>query len=84
MQGRETEILRREAETDLREKNPDFDDIRNSDEFQDWANLQPESIKDWIFSNPSDATLASRALDLFKKYIGFDVQQVTQPKSNSI
>ena len=83
MQNRETEILKREAEKDLREKHPDFDDIRNSDEFQDWANLQPESIKDWIFNNPNDATLASRALDLFKKDIGLDVQQVTQPKSNS-
>jgi len=78
MQGRETEILKREAEKDLREKHPDFDEIRNSDEFQDWADLQPESIKDWIFNNPSDATLASRALDLFKKDIGLE-----QPKSNS-
>ena len=82
MQERETEILKREAEKDLREKHPDFDEIRISDEFQEWANLQPESIKDWIFNNPSDATLASRALDLFKKDIGL-VQQVTQPKSNS-
>ena len=78
MQGRETEILKREAEKDLREKHPDFDEIRNSDEFQEWASLQPESIKDWIFNNPSDATLASRALDLFKKDIGLE-----QPKSNS-
>ena len=78
MQGRETEILKREAEKDLREKHPDFDAIRDSDEFQDWASLQPESIKDWIFNNSSDAILASRALDLFKKDIGLE-----QPKSNS-
>jgi hypothetical protein len=78
MQNRETEILKREAEKDLREKHPDFDEIRNSDEFQDWANLQPEAIKDWIFNNPNDATLASRALDLFKKDIGLE-----QPTSNS-
>ena len=83
MQGREAEILKQEAEKDLRENHPDFDEIRNSDEFQDWANLQPESIKDWIFNNPNDATLASRALDLFKKDIGLDVQQGTQTKSNS-
>ena len=83
MQGRETEILKREAEKDLREKHPDFDEIRNSDEFQDWANLQPEAIKEWIFNNSSDATLASRALDLFKKDIGLEVQQGKQPKSNS-
>jgi hypothetical protein len=83
MQGRETEILKREAEKDLREKHPDFDEIRNSDEFQEWANVQPEAIKDWIFNNSSDATLASRALDLFKKDIGLEVQQGKQPKSNS-
>ena len=83
LQNRENEIIRKDAEKNLREKHPDFDEIRNSDEFQDWANLQPESIKDWIFNNSSDATLASRALDLFKKDIGLEVQQVTQPKSNS-
>ena len=83
IQERETEVLKREAEKDLRETHPDFDDIRNSDEFHEWAELQPEVIKDWIFNNPDDATLASRALDLFKKDIGLDVQQVTQSTSNS-
>tara|TARA_Y100000739_G_scaffold176855_1_gene154721 strand:+ start:202 stop:1089 length:888 start_codon:yes stop_codon:yes gene_type:complete len=83
IQERETEVLKREAEKDLRETHPDFDDIRNSDEFQEWAELQPEVIKDWIFNNPDDATLASRALDLFKKDIGLDVQQVTESTSNS-
>jgi len=78
LQNRENEIVRKDAEKNLLEKHPDFDEIRNSDEFQEWATLQPESIKDWIFNNPSDATLASRALDLFKKDIGLE-----QPKSNS-
>jgi hypothetical protein len=83
LQDREDEFVRKDAEKNLREKHPDFDEIRNSDDFQEWAELQPESIKDWIFNNPSDATLASRALDLFKKDIGLEVQQVTQSKSNS-
>lgn len=78
LQNRENELIRKDAEKNLREKHPDFDEIRNSDEFQEWANSQPKSIKDWIFNNPSDATLASRALDLFKKDIGLE-----QPKSNS-
>ena len=80
---KEAHADRAKAEVELMAAHPDFDEIRNSDEFQDWANLQPESIKDWIFNNPDDATLASRALDLFKKDIGLDVQQVTQTKSNS-
>jgi hypothetical protein len=83
LQDRENELVRKDAETNLREKHPDFDEIRNSDDFQEWANLQPESIKDWIFNNPDDATLASRALDLFKKDIGLEVPQSIQPKSNS-
>ena len=83
LQTRENELVRKDAEKNLREKHPDFDDIRNSDDFQEWAELQPESIKDWIFNNPSDATLASRALDLFKKDIGLDVSQGNQTRSNS-
>ena len=83
LQTRENELVRKDAEKNLREKHPDFDDIRNSDDFQEWAELQPEAIKDWIFNNPDDATLASRALDLFKKDIGLDVSQVRQTKSNS-
>ena len=83
LQTRENELVRKDAEKNLREKHPDFDNIRNSDDFQEWAELQPEAIKDWIFNNPDDATLASRALDLFKKDIGLDVSQVRQTKSNS-
>ena len=66
MQGRETEILKREAEKDLVEKHPDFEDLRNSDEFHGWAESQPEEIKDWIYNNPNNAALASKAIDLYK------------------
>ena len=83
LQDREDELVRKDAEKNLREIHPDFDEIRNSDDFQEWAELQPEAIKDWIFNNSNDATLASRALDLFKKDIGLEVPQGIQPKSNS-
>ena len=83
LQTRENELVRKDAEKSLQEKHPDFDDIRNSDDFQEWAELQPEAIKDWIFNNSNDATLASRALDLFKKDIGLEVPQVRQTRSNS-
>ena len=83
LQDRENELVRKDAEKSLQEKHPDFDNIRNSDEFQEWAEMQPEAIKDWIFNNPNDATLASRALDLFKKDIGLEVPQVRQTRSNS-
>ena len=61
------------------DKHPDFEDIRNSDDFHGWAKEQPKSIQDWVYNNADDADLASRALDLFKRDIGMDVPK----KSNS-
>ena len=81
LQEREQEILRIEAEKRLTDRHPDFDDIRNSDDFHGWAKEQPKSIQDWIYKNADDADLASRALDLFKKDFGIDVPE--KEKSNS-
>ena len=73
LQTREQELLRKDAEKRLMDKHPDFEDIRNSDDFHSWAKEQPKSIQDWVYNNADDADLASRALDLFKKDIGMDV-----------
>jgi chemotaxis protein histidine kinase CheA len=80
LQERENKLVRQDAEQRLNEKHPDFEDIRNSDDFHTWAKEQPKSIQDWIYSNASDADLASRALDLFKKDFGIEP---TKTKSNS-
>ena len=81
LQEREEEVIRIEAEKRLNDRHPDFDDIRNSDDFHNWAKEQPKSIQDWIYKNADDADLASRALDLFKKDFGIEVPKKT--KSNS-
>ena len=80
LQERERELVRKDAEKRLMDKHPDFEDIRNSDDFHGWAKEQPTSIQDWVYNNADDADLASRALDLFKKDIGMDVEP---KKSNS-
>lgn len=80
LQEREQELVRKDAEKRLMDKHPDFEDIRNSDDFHGWAKEQPKSIQDWVYNNADDADLASRALDLFKKDIGMDV---APKKSNS-
>ena len=72
LQEREQQIVQQESEKRLMENHPDFDDIRNSDDFHEWAKEQPEAIQDWIYKNANDADLASRAIDLFKKDIGLD------------
>ena len=72
LQERENQLIRKDAEKRLMEKHPDFEDIRNSDDFHGWAKQQPKSIQDWIYKNTGDADLASRALDLFKKDFGIE------------
>ena len=80
LQEREQQLVRQDAEKRLVERHPDFEDIKNSDDFHTWAKEQPESIQNWIYSNADDADLASRALDLFKKDFGIEP---TKTKSSS-
>ena len=80
LQEREEQLIRQDAEKRLNERHPDFENIRNSDDFHTWAKEQPDSIQKWIYSNADDADLASRALDLFKKDLGIEP---TKTKSSS-
>ena len=80
LQERENQLLRQDAEKRLMERHPDFEDIRNSDDFHGWAKEQHSSIQAWIYDNNNDADLASRALDLFKKDLGIEP---TKTKSSS-
>jgi len=70
IEQRESEIAAREAETALKERHPDFDNIRGDDSFHEWAQEQPEQIQDWIYNNPDNVTLAVKALDLYKLETG--------------
>tara|TARA_R100000655_G_scaffold36239_3_gene70473 strand:+ start:7710 stop:8684 length:975 start_codon:yes stop_codon:yes gene_type:complete len=70
LREKNTEISKKEAEATLSRLHPDFNTIRESDEFHQWADSQPEEIKGWIYSNATNATLASRAIDLFKQDVG--------------
>ena len=80
MQKREAQIIKREAETDLMTRHPDFPELRESEEFHMWAETQPDQIKDWIYNNPDNAQLASKAIDLFKVENGYKTQTKSQPK----
>ena len=80
IQQREADIMRREAETSLRDRHPDFEDIRGDDNFQEWAKAQPEEIQDWVFRNPNNVELASKAIDLYKLESGV---QTSRPRRQS-
>ena len=83
IEAREQDIMRREAEKDLMEKHPDYSDLRNNDDFHNWAETQPEEIQDWIYNNPNNASLASKAIDLYKMEVGSSTTVKQQkPSSN--
>jgi hypothetical protein len=60
------EAVKDKAEAELMKIHPDFDDIRDSDEFHDWADEQPKWVQDALYENDNDAKSAARAIDLYK------------------
>jgi hypothetical protein len=52
------------AEVELMRMHPDFGEIRDSDEFHDWAEEQPKWVQDALYDNDNDARAAARAIDL--------------------
>lgn len=58
--------IREKAEAELMRLHPDFDDIRDSDDFHEWADEQPKWVQDALYENNNDARSAARAIDLYK------------------
>ena len=59
-------VTKEKAETELLRLHPDFGEIRDSDEFHEWAEEQPKWVQDALYENDNDARSAARAIDLFK------------------
>ena len=62
---RET-ATKEKAEVELLKIHPDFSEIRDSDDFHDWATEQPKWVQDALYENDNDARSAARAIDLYK------------------
>ena len=67
------------AEAELMRLHPDFDIIRDSDEFHEWADNQPKWVQDALYENDNDARSAARAIDLYKADMGISKKK---PKSD--
>ena len=67
------------AEAELMRIHPDFGEIRDSDEFHDWAEEQPKWVQDALYDNDNDARSAARAIDLYKADMGINKEK---PKSD--
>ena len=67
------------AEVELMRMHPDFGEIRDSDDFHDWAEEQPKWVQDALYDNDNDARAAARAIALYKADKGIGKEK---PKSN--
>ena len=68
-------LSQREAQLELSKFHPDFNQIKESDDFHNWADTQPMEIKKWVYENTSDGKLAARAVDLYKKDRGLGLDK---------
>ena len=72
------DVSKQRAETELLQMHPDFDDIRNDEDFHTWAEDQPQWIQNALYENDNDARSAGRAIDLYKAD-----KNITTKKANS-
>tara|TARA_B110000858_G_scaffold121722_1_gene138820 strand:- start:1995 stop:2855 length:861 start_codon:yes stop_codon:yes gene_type:complete len=74
---------RQKAETVLLQLHPDFDEIRQDDDFHTWAEEQPRWIQQALYDNDDDAKSAARAIDLYKADKGISTKKKSKRSSDA-
>lgn len=69
----------RAAYAELKALVPDFEEIRQNEDFHKWAEEQPEQVQNWIYNNRTDALLAAKAINLYKAERGVKSASKPQP-----
>ena len=70
LQTQQAEIAKEKAEVELLKRHPDFAEIKATDTFHEWAQMQDPTIQGWLYDNTDNADLAARAIDLYKMDTG--------------
>ena len=73
-------VTKEKAEAELLRLHPDFNDIRETDDFHNWAEEQPKWVQDALYENDNDARSAARAIDLYKVDMGIGKKKETTSK----
>jgi hypothetical protein len=79
----QTSATKEKAEAALMQMHPDFDEIRDSDDFHNWAEEQPKWIQDALYDNDNDARSAARAIDLYKADMGITEAKKSKPSKDA-
>ena len=76
------QIAKEKAEVELLKLHPDFNELRKQDSFHEWAEKQDSVIQGWLYENTSNATLAARAIDLYKMDQG--ISKLTKKQESNV
>ena len=79
----QTSATKEKAEAALMQMHPDFDEIRDSDDFHNWAEEQPKWVQDALYDNDNDARSAARAIDLYKADMGIAEAKKSKPSKDA-
>ena len=74
----QAETLKEKAEAELMRLHPDFNKIREQDEFHEWVEAQPKWVQSALYDNENDAISAARAIDLYKADKGISATKRTK------
>ena len=66
LQEQTQNVAKERAEVELMRLHPDFQEIRKTEDFHEWAKEQDPHIQGWLYENADNAKLAARAIDLYK------------------
>ena len=69
------EAHKQKAEAELMRLHPDFDQMRDTDDFHNWVENQPKWVQQALYENETDALSAARAIDLYKSDMGMVKKQ---------
>jgi len=84
IEERERTLARQEAYRSLLEIHPDFDEIKDTKEFQEWVQKQPRRIIDSLYKNETDYLDAARSIDLYKLDSGMVGKRKDATQSNDL
>ena len=68
------EAERKKNESEIRAVHKDFDELRDSDKFHEWAAEQPKWVQDALYENADDPKSVIKVIDLYKYENGLDVK----------
>lgn len=84
LEKREQKLAMTQATKEIIDAHNDFNELKNSEDFHDWAKTQPKEIQGWIYTNPTDSSLAIRAIDLYKADIAKIEANVESTKRDQV